>query len=29
VTLLLGASYVVINSLVDLIQAAADPRIRV
>ena len=29
VTLLLGSSYVVINSVVDLIQAAADPRIRV
>ncbi|MFL6059834.1 MAG: ABC transporter permease [Marmoricola sp.] len=29
VTLLLGSVYVVINAVVDLIQAAADPRIRV
>jgi peptide/nickel transport system permease protein len=29
VTLLLGSAYVVINAVVDLIQAAADPRIRV
>ncbi|MCW2785280.1 MAG: transporter permease [Marmoricola sp.] len=29
VTLLLGSAYVVINAIVDLIQAAADPRIRV
>lgn len=29
VTLLLGSAYVVINAAVDLIQAAADPRIRV
>lgn len=28
VTLLIGASYVVINTVVDLLQAAADPRIR-
>jgi peptide/nickel transport system permease protein len=28
VTLLLGAAYVVINTAVDLLQAAADPRIR-
>lgn len=29
VTLLLGAAYVVINAIVDLLQGAADPRIRV
>jgi peptide/nickel transport system permease protein len=28
VTMLLGASYVVVNTIVDLLQAAADPRIR-
>lgn len=28
VTLLLGAAYVVVNTTVDLLQAAADPRIR-
>jgi peptide/nickel transport system permease protein len=28
VTLLLGALYVVINTLVDIAQVAADPRIR-
>jgi peptide/nickel transport system permease protein len=28
VTLLLGAAYVVVNTIVDLLQAAADPRIR-
>jgi peptide/nickel transport system permease protein len=28
VTLLLGASYVLVNTIVDLLQAAADPRIR-
>jgi peptide/nickel transport system permease protein len=27
VTLVLGALYVVVNSIVDLLQAAADPRI--
>jgi peptide/nickel transport system permease protein len=29
VTLLLGTAYVLLNAVVDLIQAAADPRIRV
>ena len=29
VTLLLGAMYVVMNTLIDILQAAADPRIRV
>ncbi len=28
VTMLLGASYVLVNTIVDLLQAAADPRIR-
>jgi peptide/nickel transport system permease protein len=28
VTLLLGAAYVIVNTIVDLLQAAADPRIR-
>jgi peptide/nickel transport system permease protein len=28
VTLLLGAAYVMVNTIVDLLQAAADPRIR-
>jgi peptide/nickel transport system permease protein len=27
-TLLLGAAYVVVNAIVDVLQAAADPRIR-
>jgi peptide/nickel transport system permease protein len=28
VTLLLGVGYVVINSTIDILQSAADPRIR-
>ena len=29
VTLLLGAAYVVVNTLVDILQGVADPRLRV
>ena len=29
VTLLLGAAYVIVNTLVDVLHAAADPRIRI
>ena len=29
VTLLLGVGYVVINSVIDILQAVADPRIRI